>query len=243
MSERRFYCDSLQPGVVSLSPDEAHHARNVVRVRSGDRVRLFDGRGSQAHATIETVGRNGVQAFVEQVESPADSDRPTPVTIAVAMPKAARQDFLIEKCTELGAAAIWPIITQRSVVKPKPSRLDHWRRVAIAAAKQSGQVFLPEIAPPDWFAQILPRVSGFDLRMFASTRRQAQPLSSCLSSRPSDGSILLVIGPEGGFTTEEQASLVDAGTMAVSLGRWTLRTETAAVAALAVLTSWQLRTQ
>jgi len=181
MVERRFFCESLQPGRVCLSDDEAHHARNVVRVRVGDGVRLFDGRGMEATARIEAVRREAVELFVERVEPADERTRPIPVTLAVAMPKGARQDVLIEKCTELGTQAIWPILTRRSVVRPGPGRPHHWRHVSIAAAKQSRRAYLPQIIEPIPFNDLLHRIGDFNLTGYGSTDPQAPSLPGLLS--------------------------------------------------------------
>ena len=229
MSERRFYCPELAVGLLRLPEEEAHHARHVLRVRSGDEIRLFDGRGSQADARVLAIDRHGVEVSVERLEPPRRSDRPLPVTVAVAMPKGARQDTLVEKCTELGVEALWPILTARTVVRPRPGRHEHWRRVGIAAAKQAGRAYLPAILSPMPFAELVGCLHRFDLALFGDSGAEAEPLLSHLESRPPGGRSLVAIGPEGGFTPEEQTALGAAGAVPVRLSRWTLRTETAAI--------------
>ncbi|MBN1342114.1 MAG: 16S rRNA (uracil(1498)-N(3))-methyltransferase [Phycisphaerae bacterium] len=235
MCERRFFCQSLAVGRLALPPDEARHARTVLRIRQGEPVELFDGRGGLASGTVQIVNRSTVEIRVERLGSAGPHEQPLPVTIAVAMPKGPRQDVLIEKCTELGAKAIWPVITQRSVVRPKPARATHWHKVSIAAAKQSGRLFLPEIPPPEDLPRILTRLDRFDLTLFGSTDAGTTPLLSCLDSWKITDDVLVLIGPEGGFTDDEQDALTRAGTRPVSLCPSVLRVETAAVAALAVL--------
>ncbi len=237
-TERRFYCEQIQLGPLPLSGDESHHARNVLRVRKGDPIVLFDGEGSRAEAVIETVSRDGVSVVVKRIEEPKQEDRPLPVTVAVAMPKPPRQDALIEKCTELGAQAIWAVATHRSVLRPGVRRMDHWRRISISAAKQTGQLYLPEIPAPKTFEQVLDYFGQFDVIVFGSTESEPQPLLDCLASRPPVTRALVVIGPEGGFTPEERAALTKAGALPVSLGRWTLRVETAATTALGIVAAW-----
>ncbi len=238
MAERRFYCESLAKGRIALPPDEAHHARNVVRLAKGDVVRLFDGQGREASARVEAVSRDGVEVRIEQIESVDEGHRLLPITIAVAMPKAGRQDVLIEKCTELGARAIWPIITQRSVVRPRAGRVEHWKRISIAAAKQAGRSYLPHILSPQPFDDVSPLVEKFDLAVFGSTDPQGPPLLSCLGAKTPADNVLVLIGPEGGLTQDEQAALTKAGAIPVGLGRCVLRVDTAAITALAVLAAW-----
>jgi 16S rRNA (uracil1498-N3)-methyltransferase len=270
MAERRFFCERLQAGRVSLAEAEAHHARNVLRVRVGDAVRLFDGAGTEAVARVEAIGRKGVELLVERIQPADPQGRPLPVTLAVAMPKAARQDMLIEKCTELGVQAIRPIITRRGVARPGRARLEHWRQVSIAAAKQSGRSYLPRIAEPMIFDHLLTLLGDFAMALYGSTDPQAPPLLDGLiandmnvprASPPSAGKgcrqdacgtaeggshkpaagILMVIGPEGGLTPNEEVALIQAGAKPISLGGSVLRVETAAIAALAVVGAWLAR--
>ncbi len=235
MAERRFHCPDLNLGVLTLTEAEARHARTVLRLRVGQPVTLFDGQGRWAEAHVQSVGRDGVEVRVDRVETVSADHRPLPMTLAAAMPKAARQDVLIEKCTELGAAAIWPVLTERSVVRPKAGRVEHWKRVAISAAKQSGRLTLPQIVSPMPFEQLVADAARFDVRLFGATGDEARPLLDRLAEYERPGMILIVIGPEGGLSQTEQDALVAAGAEPVSLGPFTLRTETAAIAAVAQL--------
>lgn len=199
---------------------------------------LFDGRGTEATGRVETISRKSVGVYVEHVEAAGEQRERLPVTLAVAMPKGARQDVLIEKGTELGAEAIWPLIARRSVVRPREGRVGHWRKVAIAAAKQSHRSCLPEIVEPMAFEVLQARVHEFGITAFGSVDPSALPLLDWLAGRQPRDKILLVIGPEGGWEAEEEASLVKAGARPFSLSRSVLRTETAAIAALAVTGAW-----
>ncbi len=241
VTERRFYCEQLGMGHLTLAESEAHHARDVLRLREGDLVHLFDGRGGEATARIEAINRKTVTVYVEQIEAAGREEERVPVTMAVAMPKGARQDVLIEKCTELGAEAIWPLMTRRCVVRPGKGRVEHWRKVAIAAAKQSRRVCLPTIVEPMAFKESQARIPDFAAALVGSTDPAAASLVDTLSGWQPGGKILLVIGPEGGWEAEEEASLVKAGARPFSLSRSVLRTETAAIAALAVTGAWLAR--
>jgi 16S rRNA (uracil1498-N3)-methyltransferase len=201
----------------------------------GDQVRLFDGRGSEATAHVVSLGRSTVELFVEAVRPADPRGKPLPVTLAVAMPKGARQDVLVEKCTELGVQAIWPIVTRLSVVRPGEGRVDHWRQVSIAAAKQARRSYLPDIATPRPFEEMRTRVKEFGVALFGSMDPAAPGLPEALGGHTADESTLVVIGPEGGLDTDEEASLVEAGAKAVSLGRCVLRIETAAIVSLAII--------
>jgi 16S rRNA (uracil1498-N3)-methyltransferase len=243
MAERRFLCDHLDLGLVTLSPDEAHHARDVLRLHPGDTVELFDGRGHTGHGRVASVTRREVAVEIERINPPAARDRCVPLTLAVAFPKAARQNVLIEKCTELGVEAIWPIVTQWSVVRPGPNRLDHWRKVVVAAAKQCGRSFLPELVAPKSIHDIAEKAAEFSMVVVGSTGRDAPSLLDVATSVDGSCRMLVVIGPEGGLTAEEESILVSAGARPFSLGRWTLRVETAAISAVAVLSAWIARAE
>ncbi len=233
MSGKRFYCPQIALGVLELPEAEGHHARTVLRLRAGQVVELFDGQGTLARGQVATLDRKRVVVSVEEKRSATEEERPLPIVLAVAMPKAARQDVLIEKCTELGVEAIRPILFERSVVRPKASRLDHWQKVAVAAAKQCGRLFLPVIAPPEPFASMTEAAGEIGSFLYGSTGPSARWFSEALVETRSGGRTVVVIGPEGGLTTEEVGALETAGARPVKLGRWTLRVETAAIAAAA----------
>ncbi len=175
----RFHVEHLAEGLVTLPPEEARHARLVRRLSVGDELVLFDGEGNQAAAAVTVCRRRGVEAQTGPVSFSA---RPTPrFTLAVAMPKGPRQDMLIEKCTELGAAALIPLLCDRSVARVSAHRLSKWRQTTIAAAKQSGQRWLPELCLPMGLPELLADVSGFDHVLAGigeSGRHGGRPLQS-----------------------------------------------------------------
>jgi len=250
---RRFYVDSL-PEVgrpFTLRGDEAHHMLNVVRVRVGEEVCLFDGSGDVAHARLVPAlagkqARRG-EAVLEIVgRETIDVEPARKLTLACALPRSNRMDFLIEKCTELGLKRLIPMVTQRSVVDPlerQENHLERWRRITLEAAKQCGRTQLTEITAalpfdaalltergatalpdaPDTARMIAsPEPGGISLSDFAARLRPHQP-------------VVAFVGPEGGFTSQELALAALAGCIAVSLGPRILRVETAAVALAAFL--------
>src|SRR5688572_14025361 len=137
MGIARFYSPMLSPGTVRLSESESRHSACARRLSVGDTVVLFDGQGHEAIGQIASAARKDVEVTVEQI---TERPRPKPaLTLAVALPKGPRQDFLIEKLTELGIQALQPIVTERSIAEATPNRIRKWQRTAIEAAKQSGQ--------------------------------------------------------------------------------------------------------
>jgi 16S rRNA (uracil1498-N3)-methyltransferase len=244
---RRFFTESLpQAGAAfTLRGDEAHHMLNVVRVRVGEEVSLFDGSGAVACARL-LQGRRGEAALqVLSVES-VDVEAPRKLTIACALPRATRMDFLVEKCCELGVSRFVPMVARRSVVDPLERQENHlvrWRRIALEASKQCGRARLMEITA------VLPFESALLTREAAALRPGSGPAGRMIASPAPDGpslaefaaglqpgqDVTAFIGPEGGFTPEEVDLAAQAGCAVVSLGPRILRVETAAVALAACL--------
>jgi len=224
-----------------LCREESHHVRDVLRARTGDDVVLFDGEGREAQGRIVGIAKNGVEIDVNEV-APCPNVASIRLTLATAMPRAQRQSFLFEKCTELGVWSIWPTIYERSVVKPGASHVDKWRRTTIEAGKQCGRARLPRIEGPYTFAETIARACEFDRRIVTDADPAFAPLMEAIrveigASRPPDVArvtLLVWIGPEGGLTREEIASALSTGAVGATLGSYPLRIETAAVAVCAL---------
>jgi 16S rRNA (uracil1498-N3)-methyltransferase len=227
----RFFCpDAPVDGRAILDGDEARHLIRVRRVTLGECVELFDGRGTAIRAEVAVLGRDRVEL---RVLGPSESIRPAPctLTLATAVPKGERFDWLVEKATELGVARLIPLVTDRSVVDPRSAKLDRLRRVIVEASKQSRRDRLMELDPPRAFGTML-----------ATTRETARliahpggPGLASLGLRLCGRSAILAIGPEGGFTEAEVEQALQGGWRAVGLGSTVLRVETAALAGSATL--------
>ena len=228
MAKPRFYTgpQQLEPGLVALSEAESRHAASSRRLAVGDAVVLFDGRGREARGQIESIDRQAVRIEIAVVESRV-ADAAVGVTLAVAFPKGPRQDVLVEKCTELGVAAIWPMRCERSIAEASPHRLGKLRRTVVEACKQSQRAWLCELSDPMSFAEVIGSVGRFEAAVIADRNADR---SDAGKSTPHK-SVLVIVGPEGGFTTEEMESAGDAGCGVLRLGQTILRTETAAIAA------------
>ena len=225
--------------MVELPDDEAHYARHVLRLRAGQVVELFDGCGSVAMGRIAEISRKAVFVEIDRVEKLDRSQRA--IHLAFAVPKGKRLDWLLEKATELGAASLQPVIFERSVAggeKLSPSKLQRWQGHCIAAAKQCGLNFLPEIREPVSLQMLLddtgdqPTLLG-DCMENAITLTEAFQLPIVNRKSP----IRILIGPEGGLTEAERSSAINVESIPVRLGQTTLRTETAAIALLATTTA------
>ncbi|QEG38533.1 RsmE family RNA methyltransferase [Roseimaritima ulvae] len=235
----RYYVPDLPPtgGSVLLPTTEAHHARTVMRVRSGDAIELFDGRGGVADACIEAIDKRQVAC---QVQPPRDDSRlpRRTVILAVGLPKGDRAKFLVEKITELGVARCVPLQCQRSQWTPSAGALEKLRRAMLEACKQSGRNQLLQIDSPmpasDWWTQDAEQAA---IRLLAHPPlapaaqsgedvRQVWPEQLDNPEQP----IRIAVGPEGGFTAEEVTAARAAGWQTVALGRLVYRIETAALA-------------
>ncbi len=215
-----------------LSPEESRHAVGPRRVDVGQAVTLFDGAGSEAEATVTRADRRGLLVEVAEVlRYPQDSK--IELTLAVAMGKTQRQSYLVEKCTELGVAAIWPMLTERSVAKPGQFAVKKWSRRAVEAAKQSHRRWLPKIEPPRSLAEIVDTFSSFAVVALADTSVESTGFDVLLGRVEAATPVLVLVGPEGGWSESERTRICGAGGVVVSLAPTILRTETAAVAACA----------
>jgi 16S rRNA (uracil1498-N3)-methyltransferase len=227
--------DELQsPGTVRLEGTAAAHVSKVLRLRDGDPVTLFNGDGWEYPGTISATGRGYAQVEVgERVAGVAES--PLALTLAQGVARGERMDLVMQKATELGVARIVPLLTERSVVrldeKQGQRKLAHWKAVTVAACEQSGRSRLPVVEAPvsldEWLAR-KPRPARC-LTLAPAATQSLRDLGGAWHEAA------LLIGPEGGLTDAEQAHAARAGYLACSLGRRVLRTETAALAALAVL--------
>jgi 16S rRNA (uracil1498-N3)-methyltransferase len=218
-------------GVARIAGRELHHMRDVMRLVPGAEVTLLDS------SNIEHLGRlirfEGECAIVELAAGPgAAPDDAGSLTLAAAIIKGPRMDFLVEKAAELGAAVLWPLACARSVVKnPGSERLTRWRRLAAAAAKQSLVPRIMEIEAPLTVAAMTRNVPKEALAIVCAVG--AEPLGALLHrQRPCD--VILACGPEGDFDDTEAAAMGAAGFVPAGLGRGRLRSETAALAALAI---------
>jgi len=229
---------ALQPGrSFALPSQQAHHAVRVLRLAAGDAVTLFNGDGAEYAGIIARAARDRVMVEVTG-RAMVDREAPLAVTLAQAISSGDRMDYTLQKAVELGAAAIQPLTSSRSVVKLDAERaerrLAHWRTVVAGACEQSGRNRVPPVAPvaalSDWLAQP-PAARGDALAVLLSPRAS---IGLRDLTRPAAGVILLA-GPEGGFAEDEEGIAVRAGYAAVRLGPRVLRTETAAVAALAAM--------
>lgn len=233
-SPPRFYALHLTVGAVPLDPDESHHALSSLRLRPGAPVELFDGRGRAARGVLEATTGKRERTAIVRVDQLADgAPPPPPLTLYVAGCKGPRLSWLVEKTTELGATRLAFTEFDRSVVRVSAGHAEKLTRVAIAAAKQSGRMWLPTITTGTAIGDLRPDA---DHLVVAHPTPGGPSLSEWLAATAPTG-LTVVIGPEGGLTDEELERLEAVPAATVRLGRHTLRIETAAVA---VAAAWAL---
>ncbi|MEO8125427.1 MAG: 16S rRNA (uracil(1498)-N(3))-methyltransferase [Burkholderiales bacterium] len=232
---------------LALPSGPARHVQ-VLRLQPGAPLRLFDGEGGEWDAVVTHMGRSEVQVRVG-AHVAVDRELARRVTIAVGMPANERMDTLIEKATELGVAAIVPLMCERSVLRLQGERaakkLTHWRGVAIAACEQSGRTRLPQLHPvatlADWLKTLPPVASDSaasrEARWLLSLDREANAVAGALTALApgNDTSICVLSGPEGGLSMTEQSLAWRSGFTPVGLGPRVLRADTAPLVALAAL--------
>lgn len=231
MAEPRIRVASLSSDVVCLAGEEAHHALRVRRLRAGDRVVLFDGVGGEARAQITRADADRLEANILSRTTTVAPRRS--LTLAVAMPKGPRADWLVEKAAELGVRTLIPLICHRSVVRPATGKLARWRRICTSAAKQCGAALEMTIEPPAGFATILQRAREHDRVLFGHPDPEAPTVARLFAPHP-NACWLALIGPEGGWTNDELGQLGAAGATPARLASTTLRIETAAIAVAAL---------
>lgn len=236
----RFYVnpDSVKGNKINVPRKESHHIIDVMRLAEGDHVTVFDGTGREYDGKIESVRNKDVVINVSQVSTGA-AKRQVEISLAQALPKQDRMDYIVQKATELGVREIIPVETERTIVRPAKEKSAHkikrWCKIAVEAAKQCGRSDLPEIKETLRFGGLLEDFRRYDGVIMPCLTEKAVALKDAVSKLKDSRKILLMIGPEGDFTPAEIAKAEENGAVLVSLGGLVLRSDTAAVAALAVL--------
>ena len=246
MTRRRFYAPpaafSIEGATVKLAPEETRHLRDVLRLRPGDEAHVFDGEGREYLCVITKLeSKRAAEALLEVREqvAPARPESPLRLALAVALLKGEKYDLVMQKATELGVARIAPVITARADVRLRDEqdathRVARWQRLALEAAKQSGRARVPAIGRPVNFDSLLASAAGLRL-MFAERAGRALRETLRAAGAAQAAEAWALVGPEGGWEDEEIERAQVAGWSVVTLGGRTLRAETAAIVAAALL--------
>ncbi|MBN2370893.1 MAG: 16S rRNA (uracil(1498)-N(3))-methyltransferase [Vicinamibacteria bacterium] len=234
MSRRRYYLPDASCGArLALPHNASHHARNVLRLRNGAVIGVFDGLGNEFEAVVDATERRRVWV---RILTKLYAIRESRLRLVVALPplKHDLTSLVVQKCTELGVHEIWPIVTVRTdtdgQVAMRGTRQERWRRIAVSAAEQCGRSVIPELQPVCHLSEMLSR--PFEgVRLLCA--KGGAPLSDVVPETPPAGVVFLV-GPAGGLTDDESSHAVASGFVPVTLGPRLLRSETAVIVAAAL---------
>ncbi len=230
---RVFVPGRIAPGPLTIEGDAGRHLSTVLRAKPGDEVLLFSGDGREWSARVGEAIRTGVMVEVglmTRIEAPS----PVILEAWVALVRANRFDWMVEKCAEAGADVIRPIMTEYTQQSDaSTSKVDRWRRIVIEAGEQCGRLYLPVVEPPVPLAKAMNSFPG----AIVYGDPEGTPAAKAARLIPSGGHIALVIGPAGGLSRADEALLATRGAVGMNLGPHLLRTETAAVAGVVLIRS------
>ncbi|MDX6304027.1 MAG: rRNA (uracil1498-N3)-methyltransferase [Blastocatellia bacterium] len=241
MTRRRFYAPpaafAADKKSLTLSAEETRHARDVLRLQSGDEIFVFDGVGREFQCSVQTITRTDAEVSVIAEVEPARPESPLELTLAIALLKGEKFDLVIQKATELGVKRIVPLDTERADVRLRDvdsvqKRLTRWRRISLEAAKQTGRAYVPEISAP--LALSVLSASAGEKLMFSE--REGKSLAEATNGLdPRAKEVIALVGPEGGWTDNEIEFARNSAWQIVTLGGRTLRAETAGITVVALL--------
>ncbi|HYA85721.1 MAG TPA: 16S rRNA (uracil(1498)-N(3))-methyltransferase [Nitrospirota bacterium] len=234
----RFFISAGQVsgGSIIVAGEDVHHIAMVMRMRAGDKLMLCDGKGTEYTVKIVDVGRSDVKT---EIVSRSEKELPNlRITLGQGLPKADKMDFIVQKATELGVSSIVPIVTARTIVKIKDEgkRIVRWQKIAREAAMQSNRIDIPQIGGIRKFSDFIENLdSGSRQLLLMPWEEGTEPIKNILRQKPEAQDIVILIGPEGGYSSAEATAARDKGFRLVSLGPNILRTETAAMAVLSMI--------
>jgi 16S rRNA (uracil1498-N3)-methyltransferase len=217
---------------ITLTTEQHHYLTRVIRLKNGSQFHAIDGIGNVYLAEI-----TGATAQIIQLISTDNQQWTQQITLICALPKGNNFDDLVRACTELGVTQIIPALSDRTLLQPSPQKLQRWRKIAQEAAEQSERSFVPTIDEPQALTAIFDRLPAGAHKYICEARGEHPHLLTCLQSTPITEPIILAIGPEGGWTAGELDRAVKFGFQPVSLGRQILRTITAPIVALSIVTA------
>ena len=235
----RFYAPkkNVKGNLIYIDGTEARHILNVMRLGVNDKVVVFDGTGKEYTGFIKSISRKSLVVEVVSTRIPKPESR-AEITLAQAIPKKDKMDYIAEKATELGVHRIIPIRSERTIVRPcqgkANNKLIRWRRIAREAAKQCGRSDVPEIENAQNFYNAVDIINDFDLALMGCLSDDTMPIRDAIKDFET-GKIIVFIGPEGDFTSEEIEMAKDTNCRLITLGRKVLKSDTAGLYVLSVL--------
>ena len=238
---RQFHINSrhIKESAVLLDAEESHHAVKVLRLKNGHAIELFDGEGNSYSGTVLGLKNGRLEVSLNERDKKREENVDCfQISIAVSVIRSERMEMLVEKCSELGAHSIHPLITHRSIIRmPRErwaSKIERWQKIARESCKQCGRNVIPTVHETETFEKFISQFKTFDRILMPTLAAPRMSIQKTLDTQKPK-KILLLIGPEGDFTKEEVEKAVVNGAKPVTLGPFVLRTETAAIYLLSAL--------
>lgn len=229
---RKFFVPlkDIRGSIITITGDDVHHIRKVLRMNIGDHLIVSDGNGKDYLCIIVSFLKDTIKCKIkDRLNTNAES--PISIVLYQCLPKSDKMDLIIQKCTELGIKEIVPVISSRTIVKLKDEKtekkLERWNKIARESAKQCNRAYVPMVRPPLDFEEALREISELDLGIIPWERENEKSLKCILRNRSGAKDIGIIVGPEGGFSAEEVNKAKEYGLISVKLGPRILRTETA----------------
>jgi len=236
----RFYCsdaDFSKSSVVITDSHEIHHIKDVLRLKKGSSIQIFNGKSQQADAVIEQINEIAIHVSIKGVKQGQEGS--AKIILACAPPKKGKFEFIIEKCTELGVDEIIPLKTKRTEVifseDKMSAKISRFKAVAVNAAKQSKRTKVPHIHPMTSLSQVLQALDPGAVHLFPSLHNHSKHISDVLLKVGKNSPVTIFIGPEGDFSPDEVELAIKHGCVPVTLGDTVLKVETAAIATVALV--------
>ena len=229
----------IRADIATITDSEHHHLRNVLRITPGETVRIIDGQGNVYTGEVRDTGTKNVLSEVWILSHKFHPSVLPSITLFQGLPKNDKVALILQKTTEIGVTQIVPLRTAYALQKPSRNRYERWHRVVISATKQSKRAWLPELCDSQTFQASLRQLDHFSLRLFlnpdSNQTSHTQHIREVLQNALQATTIALFVGPEGGFSDQEVTTAIENGCVPVTLGTNILRTETAAIVAVAAI--------
>lgn len=230
--------NQISDNVITIVGDDVNHVSKVLRLRIDDEIVVCDSEGSEYTCLIATISKKEVICNITQSYN-STTEAPIKITLFQGLPKATKMDLIIQKCVELGVVEIYPVITERVVVKvddrDMTGKIDRWNRISEEAAKQSNRGIIPRVNAPITFKKALELMAAFDFNIMPYEKEEALGIKKAVEGKSAIKYAGVFIGPEGGFDEQEVTICLKNNILPVTLGPRILRTETAGFTAAAIL--------
>ena len=229
----------IRTDTATITDPEHHHLRNVLRITHGETVRIIDGQGNVYTAEVLDTGTKNASSEVRILSHEFHASLPPSITLFQGLPKNDKMALILQKTTEIGVTQIVPLRTEYALQKPSRNRYERWHRIVIAATKQCKRAWIPALCNPQTFQESLTRLNHFSLRLLLNPdpnqASHTQHIREVLRKVSQATTIALFVGPEGGFSDQEVTTAIEKRCVPVTLGANILRTETAAIVAVAAI--------